>query len=192
MPHRSLIAAAATVAAIALNSATVSAAPAPGPSPATPTGWGAQPKVLGRYHLLVTSPASRPAPSRAPGMFAFVVKLMSDLTAAVQPSTPATRPVSEGELSVFMRKVKTDEPYEGSGILSVHSSDGNYVLYLTELKSHGSARSAVVNQGAFLGPPIGRLSGHSSRPGHITITVRAQGISTLHARLARFSTSPTP
>jgi hypothetical protein len=115
---------------------------------------------------------------------------MSKLTAAVDRST--TKQSTAGELTVFMRKVKTGEPYAGSGILSVHLPDANFVLYLTELTSHGLARSAVVNQGAFVGDPIGRLTGHSTAPRHLTVTVKARGIPSLHARLVQFSSSPTP
>ena len=169
--------------------AAAAAAPAFGPSPTTPTGWGSQPQAVGRYHVLVAQKAPAPAPE-TPGVFAYAVDLMSKLTADVD--SHATMTTTAGELTLFMRKVKTGEPYAGSGILSVHLSNANFVLYLTELTSHGTARSAVVNQGAFVGDPVGRLTGHGTSPCHLAITVKAKGIPTLRARLVRFSSSPTP
>jgi hypothetical protein len=179
----------AVVAVVVAVPAAAAAAPTFGPSPNTPTGWGSQPQAVGRYHLLVSQTTTLPA-SRAPGVFAFAVDLMSDLTAAVGPASAKT--TTAGELTVFMRKVKTGEPYAGSGILSVHLPNANFVLYLTELSSHGTARSAVVNKGAFVGDPIGHVSGRSTAPGHLTFTVEAKGIPSLHARLVRFSNRPTP
>lgn len=148
-------------------------------------GWGSPATFLGRYHIVpVAGQTTSQAPTPA-GIFTVAVNTAARVAAAGYMPTG-------GELTVFLRKVKTGEPLQPSGILSVVTPSGNFVLYLTQLESAGAARSAVVNQGAFVGAPIGSLTGVSTAPEQLTARVSAQGIAPFTVRFVRFSASPVP
>lgn len=146
-------------------------------------GWGAAASSLGRYRLIVSTPITQPP---APAwIFASAVAAADRLAAGAQTPTG-------GELTLFMRTVKKTEPPVPSGILSLTTSAGSYVLYLTNLESAGLGRTATVHGGSFLGPVVGMLKGTSSGSATLTSDVTARGIGVFSVRLVRFSASPTP
>lgn len=103
-------------------------------------GWGPAAGFLGRYRLIVSTPITQP-----PGptwIFGVAVAAADRLTAGAQTPTG-------GELTLFMRTVKKTEPPAPSGILSLDTQAGSYVLYLTNLQSAGLGRTATVRGGAF-------------------------------------------
>jgi len=147
-------------------------------------GWGALNGYLGRYHLSGTVSGSPAAAASSPSAGIFSVAL----SAAEHLSTPAR---VSGELSVFIRKVKTGEPYAPSGIMSVFDSSGSNVLYLSDLAVHHGIRTADVLGGSFLGVPTGHFTAHSSGT-TMTIHLQARGLGTVTGRLTRFSINPAP
>jgi hypothetical protein len=147
-------------------------------------GWGALNGYLGRYHLIGTVSGSPQAVSSPPSAGIFSVAL----NAADQLATPTS---VRGQLSVFIRKVKTGEPLVPSGVLSVFDSSGSNVLYLTDLAVHHRIRTADVLGGSFLGVPTGHFAAHASGT-TMTVHLRAHGIGTVTGRLTRFSTAPSP
>lgn len=147
-------------------------------------GWGPLAGYLGRYHLSGTvtgAPQVATSPSSA-GIFSVA------LSAAERIPTATT---VNGQLSVFIRKVKTGEPLAPSGVLSVFDSSGSNVLYLTDLAVHHRIRTADVLGGSFLGVPTGHFTAHASGT-TMTIHVRARGIGAVTGRLTRFSSDPAP
>jgi hypothetical protein len=163
------------------------ARPASSPKPATSSnpqaGWGSPARFIGRYRLIVGTPiAQLPAPA---GIFSRAAAAADRLLASAQTPTG-------GELTLFMRTVKKTEPPMPSGILSVDTQAGSYVLYLTNLRSDGPMRSATVHGGAFLGPTIGSLTGMSGGRRTLTATVTARAIGTFSVRFVRFSSTPAP
>jgi hypothetical protein len=146
-------------------------------------GWGPKASFLGRYRL--GARASVPQAPAQDGIFSLAVSVAERLaTAARQPTS--------GELTLVLRTVKKTEPPVPSGILSVVTPAGSYVLYLTHLESAGQVRTATVNGGSFLGSAIGGLSGSSAAPGTLAVKLSAQGIGVLSVRFTRFSHSPKP
>lgn len=160
-------------------------------------GWGPLGRYLGRYRLSATggtangSASSRaavaPAPAPAAGIFSIALAAAERVTA---PASTSTNTVT-GELSVFLRKGKSGEPYSPSGILSVRGAAGNQVLYLTDLGLHGSTRTADVIGGSFLGVQVGTFTARA-RGTTMTARIVAHGLGTVHARLVRFSAQPAP
>ena len=146
-------------------------------------GWGAPAGFLGRYGLIVGTPVTQP-PAPA-GIFSGAVAAASRLVAGAQ--TP-----SSGELTMFMRTIKKSEPPVPSGILSLLTPVGSYVLYLTDLQAQGLMRTATVHGGSFLGPAIGTLKGTRGGTGTLTADVTARGVGTFSVRFVRFSASPKP
>jgi hypothetical protein len=146
-------------------------------------GWGPPASFLGRYRLIVSTPVAQPPASA--GIFSVAVAAANRLVAGAQ--TP-----SGGQLTLFMRTVKKTQPPEPSGILSLATPAGSYVLYLTDLESSGVSRSATVHGGAFLGPKVGALKGTSGGSATLTADVAARGIGTFSVRFVRFSSSPKP
>jgi hypothetical protein len=147
-------------------------------------GWGPIASYLGRYHLTGTvsgSPQDAPSPSSA-GIFTTALNAAEHLTASTR---------VRGQLSVFIRKVKTGEPLAPSGVLSVFDSSGSNVLYLTDLAVHHRIRTADVLGGSFLGVPTGHFTAHASGT-TMTVHLRARGIGTVNGRLSRFSSEPAP
>lgn len=147
-------------------------------------GWGALANYLGRYHLSGTvsgAPQAAASPSSA-GIFSIALSAAERLPTATKVS---------GQLSVFIRKVKTGEPLAPSGVLSVFDSSGSNVLYLTDLAVHHQLRTADLLGGSFLGVPTGHFTGHASGT-TMTIHLRARGIGTVTGRLTRFSSDPAP
>lgn len=168
----------ATIAVVAVTLVAALALPAS----ATGDGWGPQAAFLGRYHV-TNAAAPRQSSATPAGIFTLAV------SHARQLALNGERPTG-GELTAFLRT------YRGqmlpSAILSLRMPSGNVVLYLTELKANGSHRSAVINQAAFAGAPIGALAGTSTAPGTLTAAVHAQGLPTLALHFARFSSNPVP
>jgi hypothetical protein len=147
-------------------------------------GWGPLAGYLGRYHLTGTvsgSPQDAPSPPSA-GIFTTALSAAERLTASK---------TARGELSVFIRKVKTGEPLAPSGVLSVFDSSGSNVLYLTELAEHHRTRTADVLGGSFLGVPTGHFTAHASGT-TMAFQLRARGIGTVTGHLTRFSSEPAP
>jgi hypothetical protein len=156
------------------------------PSSGSPVagGWGPLSSYLGRYRLSGTvsgSPEVAPSPSSA-GIFSTALSAAEHLTVSTS---------VRGQLSVFIRKVKTGEPLAPSGVLSVFDSNGSNVLYLTDLAVHHRIRTADVLGGSFLGVPTGHFTAHASGR-TMTIHLQARGIGTVTGRLTRFSSDPAP
>jgi hypothetical protein len=99
--------------------------------------------------------------------------------------------VRSGELTMFIQ-----EEYPGSeepaGILKLRTKTNNDVVYLKELKHRGSARTAVVKGGAFLGPTIGAFDGTMLKAGKIKATVSTRGLGKIKAVFSRYSKKPAP
>jgi hypothetical protein len=155
----------------------------PGGAIAPRPGWGPPATFLGRYRLASATPLP-PAPPQD-GIFTLAIETADRLTVSAHLPT-------SGELTLFMRTVKKTEPPVPSGILNLATPDGNFLAYLTHLKSAGSSRSATVNGGSFLGPPIGTLSDGTLAPGSLSADVNAQGFGPVRMRFVRFSQSPKP
>jgi hypothetical protein len=147
-------------------------------------GWGALNGYLGRYHLTGTVSGSPQAASSPPsaGIFSLALNAADHLSTSTRVS---------GQLSVFVRKVKTGEPLAPSGVLSLFDSSGSNVLYLTDLAVHHRIRTADVLGGSFLGVPTGHFTAHASGT-TMTVHLRARGIGTVTGRLTRFSSAPSP
>jgi hypothetical protein len=177
---------AGTVSGAALGQpGTTPPATAPKRGPALKPGWGSLTGFLGRYHVL-PGPAAAPTPVQE-GIFTVAVSDANRISAASLEPTG-------GELTLFLRKAKVKTTVEllPSGILSIRTPAGNYVLYLTMLESAGTRRAATVNQGAFVGAPLGTLTGTSGAGGTLTATVAATGVGKISARFVRFSANPQP
>jgi hypothetical protein len=101
------------------------------------------------------------------------------------------RGVRGGELTMFMQEEfpGSEEP---AGILKLRTKTQNDVVYLKELKRSGSARTAIVKGGSFLGPTIGNFKGMMVSPGNIPATVSTRGLGTIKALFTRYSKRPTP
>jgi hypothetical protein len=99
--------------------------------------------------------------------------------------------VRGGELTMFIQ-----EEYPGSeepaGILKLRTKTNNDVVYLKELKHSGSARTAVVKGGSFLGPTIGSFKATMKKAGVLSGTVTTRGLGTVKAVFTRYSKKPTP
>jgi hypothetical protein len=96
-----------------------------------------------------------------------------------------------GQLNLFMQ-----EEFPGSeqpaGILKLVTKQGNTdLVYLTELKSSGTGRSAEIHGGAFVGPKIGGFRGTQVKPGRIRATLTTGGLGSVKAVFVRFSSTPT-
>jgi hypothetical protein len=98
--------------------------------------------------------------------------------------------VRGGELTMFIQEEfpGSEEP---AGILKLTTKTNNDVVYLKELKRNGSARTAIVRGGSFLGPTIGNFKGTMLKAGKIKATVSTKGLGTIKALFTRFSTKPT-
>jgi hypothetical protein len=176
----------ASAVVLALALAAAAALPS-GAQAATQTGWGTTTTAyIGRYQVSPGSKAPAP-PATRDGIFTVALNAASRLAAASQQPTG-------GQLSVFLRKVKTGLPLSPSGILSLRTQEGNLIIYLTDLTSAGTTRSGMVNQGAFLGTPIGTLTAtpDPSAGGTLDATIKASGLPEMTLKLKRFSISPTP
>ena len=148
-------------------------------------GWGPLAGYLGRYHLTGTvsgSPEVAAPGSSSAGIFSIALSAAEHLT------TPAR---VNGQLAVFIRKVKTGEPLAPSGVLSLFDANGSNVLYLTDLAVHHRIRTADVLGGSFLGVPTGHFSAHASGT-TMTVHLGARGIGTVTGRLTRFSSDSAP
>jgi hypothetical protein len=99
--------------------------------------------------------------------------------------------VRGGELTMFIQ-----EEFPGSespaGILKLRTKTNNDVVYLKELKRSGSARTALVKGGSFLGPTIGDFRGTMKAAGKIRATVTTRGLGKIEAVFSRYSKKPTP
>jgi len=125
-------------------------------------GWGAQSTYIGRYHLRVVA-TSGPRASRPTG----------------------------GELTLFLRVVKTGQPPLPSGILALQAPSGEELVYLTDLISTAGALQATINGGAFVGPVIGSFAGIKTS-GSIVGVASVPGLGSFEADYTRFSGSPQP
>lgn len=157
----------------------------PASQPHLKPGWGPTADFLGRYRLEPTAATPSATASSTSGIFTVAVQAAERLAA------DSRRPTG-GELTLFMRTVKKTEPPFPSGILSVTTPGGNYLLYLTELKSAGTTRAATVNAGGFLGQGIGSFKGASTAPGMLSGDLTIKGVGTLSAHFLRFSKNPKP
>jgi hypothetical protein len=146
-------------------------------------GWGPMATFVGRYRLASATPAPQAPPQD--GIFTLAIETADRLTSSAHLPT-------SGQLTLFMRTVKKTEPPVPSGILNIATPAGNFLTYLTYLKSAGSSRSATVNGGSFLGPPIGTLSDGTFGYGILSATISAHGLGPVSVRFVRFSHSPKP
>jgi len=97
-----------------------------------------------------------------------------------------------GVLTIFTRTVPHQTKPQLSGILSLYTTAGANVLYLTHFIHMGSTRSAQVNLGIYAGPEIGRFVVVLHHGAALGITfVPLQGAS-VSLRFVHFSTSPHP
>lgn len=98
--------------------------------------------------------------------------------------------VRSGELTMFIQEEfpGSEEP---AGILKLTTKTNNDVVYLKELKHRGSARTAIVKGGSFLGPTIGNFEGKMLKAGKIKATVSTRGLGKIKALFTRFSKKPT-
>jgi len=98
--------------------------------------------------------------------------------------------VRGGELTMFIQEEfpGSEEP---AGILKLTTKTNNDVVYLKELKHQGTARTAVVKGGSFLGPTIGNFKGTMVKAGKIKATVSTKGLGKIKALFTRFSKKPT-
>jgi hypothetical protein len=99
--------------------------------------------------------------------------------------------VRGGELTMFIQEEfpGSEEP---AGILKLRTKTNNDVVYLKELKRNGSARTAIVKGGSFLGPTIGNFKGTMVKAGKIKATVSTRGLGQVKAVFTRYSKKPTP
>jgi hypothetical protein len=99
--------------------------------------------------------------------------------------------VRGGELTMFIQEEfpGSEEP---AGILKFTTKKNNDVVYLKELKRSGSARTAIVKGGSFLGPTIGNFKGTMLKAGKIKATVSTRGLGKVKAVFTRYSKKPTP
>src|ERR1700761_6298870 len=99
----------------------------------------------------------------------FIGRYKADVTA------PGSAGVLGGELTMFIQ-----EEFPGSeapaGILKLRTKTLNDVVYLKEPKHRGSALSATVKGGSFLGPTIGRFVGKLHAPGRIVAGVSTRSL----------------
>src|SRR6201991_2352814 len=86
--------------------------------------------------------------------------------------------VRGGELTMFIQEEfpGSEEP---AGILNLRTKSHNDVVYLKELKHRGSARTAIVKGGSFLGPTIGRLVGNLHAPGKLVAGVSTRSLGSM-------------
>jgi hypothetical protein len=99
--------------------------------------------------------------------------------------------VRGGELTMFIQEEfpGSEEP---AGILKFRTRTNNDVVYLKELKWSGSARTAIVKGGSFLGPTIGNFKGTMTAAGKIKATVSTRGLGKVKTVFTRYSSKPTP
>ena len=99
--------------------------------------------------------------------------------------------VRAGELTMFIQEEfpGSEEP---AGILKLTTKTNNDVVYLKELKRNGSARTAILKGGSFLGPTIGNFKGTMLKAGKIKAAVSTKGLGTIKALFTRYSKKPTP
>jgi hypothetical protein len=99
--------------------------------------------------------------------------------------------VRGGELTMFIQ-----EEYPGSeepaGILKLRTKANNLVIYLTELRHRGTARTAVVKGGAFVGPRIAAFDGTMLKAGKIKATISGPGLGRIKAVFSRYSKKAAP
>lgn len=98
--------------------------------------------------------------------------------------------VRGGELTMFIQEEfpGSEEP---AGILKLSTKTNNDVVYLKELKHLGTARTATVKGGSFLGPTIGSFRGRVLAAGRIRATVSTKGLGRIRAVFTRYSNKPT-
>ncbi len=97
-----------------------------------------------------------------------------------------------GALTVFTRIVPHQTKPRLSGVLSLYTTDGTNVLYLSHFVHAGTTRSAQVSLGIYTGPEIGRFVVVSRHGAALAATfVPLQG-APVSLRFVQFSTSPHP
>ncbi len=97
-----------------------------------------------------------------------------------------------GALTFFTRKVPHQTKPQLSGILSLYTTDGTNVLYLSHFVHAGTTRSAQVSLGIYTGPEIGRFVVVSRNGAALAATfVPLQG-APVSLRFIQFSTNPHP
>jgi hypothetical protein len=179
----------ATALAVTVTASLTLLAPISSAAESAGSGWGAQASYLGRYHLHVLPLAGQGGSGSTPAHGQ--ASVFSAAAAACQQVLAAVHPTG-GELTLFMREAKKGAPLVPSGILNLQAPGGNELVYLTYLTSSGATRHATINGGAFIGPVVGSFSATSTGPGTLSGTAQVEGIGTIEADYARFSTSPQP
>lgn len=97
-----------------------------------------------------------------------------------------------GALTFFTRQVPHQTKPQLSGVLSLYTTDGTNVLYLSHFVHAGTTRSAQVSLGIYTGPEIGRFVVMSRHGVALVVTfVPLQG-APVSLRFIQFSTNPHP
>jgi hypothetical protein len=96
---------------------------------------------------------------------------------------------TEGTLTLFLR-AEPGDPLVASGQLGLHTSAGNTVGYLTDLKRTGTTVRATIRGGAFEGPVIGSLTGTTPKNGTFSGTIKAPGVGTVRGNFVRVAKAP--
>jgi hypothetical protein len=105
--------------------------------------------------------------------------------------SPASAPgaATDGTLTLFLR-AEPGDPLVPSGMLSLHTKDGNTVGYLTDLRSAGGTVKATIRGGAFEGPAIGSLTATAPKGGSFAGTIQAPGVGSVRGNFTRVAKAP--
>lgn len=125
---------------------------------ATDPGWGPAASAAGTWNIVNGSPD----PGAGSGVFASVVRLARTV------GTGTNGAPTGGSLKVV------DASGKQSATLDVQRPGGLQRLFLTDLKSGGSSRSAVVHSGSAGGPAVGTLKG-TFTSGELDLTLDVDG-----------------
>jgi len=97
-----------------------------------------------------------------------------------------------GMLTIFTRTVLHQPKPQMSGILSLYTTDGTNVLYLTHFVHAGTMRSAQVNLGIYTGPLIGRFAVASHQGAALVATFVPLEGAPVPLRFTQISANPHP
>lgn len=97
-----------------------------------------------------------------------------------------------GELTFFIRIVPHQTKPQLSGVLSLYTTDGTNVLYLSHFVHTGTTRSAQISLGIYTGPEIGRFIVVSRHGVALAATVVPLQGAPVSLRFVQFSTNPHP
>jgi hypothetical protein len=127
-----------------------------------------------------------PRPASFVGRYRLNVVPASAGTTSTGGSTAAT-----GDLSLFLRTIKSTEPLALSGILSIKRTTGEQLVYLTNLTSRQGALHADINGGSYFGPVIGSFTGIRNTTS-VVGTISLSGFPSFEARFTPIGRAPSP